>query len=183
MPHISGTVTGFDNKSVPNKKNPGRPYTVHIMVVDGARYEVGFHKPNGIGVGDVVNFEYEVKFGNNQVQGGINKGTGGAPAATPAPAASAETRTGGGGGGRGNYGGVAKVFPVPVDHPDRSIIRQNALAHATKLYCDYNRTPDFGDQSLDECVEDIINIAYKFEEYATGQREVNALKSDEQDKA
>lgn len=169
--HITGTVTGFDNKTVsPAGK---RPFTVHILIVDGVPYECGYKKPAGIGPGDIVNFEYEVKYGNNQVQGGINKGTGGAsPAPTAAPAAPAASS----GGGRGGYGGVAKVFPVPVDHPDRSIIRQNALAHATRAVISQVCSDALTDEAL---AERIINMAYRFEDYATGHREVNALKNSE----
>ena len=68
-------------------------------------------------------------------------------------------------------------FPVPIDTKDRSIVRQNALAHATKIFeaC-LNRMPapekelnakDFV-KFMEKASEDVINIARNFEGYTSG---------------
>jgi hypothetical protein len=164
---VTGVIQAFDSETI---SKPGkRPFTVHKVCVDGMWYEAGYTKP-AFGIGEQVNFEAEKKYGKMAITSTINRGAGGGSAPAPsAPPAS----SGGGGGGR-SYGGVAKEFPVPALHPDRSIIRQNALAHATKLVCDAG-VIEAGD-NLDDWAETIVGLAYKFEEYATGQREVAFLK-------
>lgn len=160
---MQGTIIGFDSEMItPNGK---KPFTVHKVNIDGTWYECGYKKPTGFGPGDVVSFDAEKKYGKMSLTTQLSRAGGGGVvdggAATP-KAAPAQ---------RGGYGGgVAKEFPVPMFHPDRSIIRQNALAHATKLYCDAVSGHTISD--LDEAAERIIQLAYKFEDYATGQREV-----------
>lgn len=164
---VTGVIQGFDSETI---SKPGKkPFTVHKLCVDGVWYECGYSKP-AFGIGELVSFDAEKKYGKMAVTTKITRGGGGgstgAAPTTDAPKSS--------GGGR-SYGGVAKEFPVPALHPDRSIIRQNALAHATKLYCDAVAGEAATALDLDEAVERIIQLAYRFEEYATGQREVNAL--------
>ena len=164
---VTGTIQAFDSETI-NK--PGkRPFTVHKVCVDGVWYEAGYSKP-AFGIGEVVSFEAEKKYGKMAVTSPISRGAGGG--ASPAPALEVPKSSSGG----RNYGGVAKEFPVPPLHPDRSIIRQNALAHATKLYCSNVAPGEI--TNLDVAAECIVTLAYKFEEYATGQREVRALEGE-----
>ena len=66
-------------------------------------------------------------------------------------------------------GYVLKQFPVPADHPDRSIIRQNSLSHACKFF-ELNALRGEAD------VEDIISVARIFETYSSGETDEAAIK-------
>lgn len=72
-----------------------------------------------------------------------------------------------------NLGYLVKTFPVPAKHPDRSIIRQNCMAHATALVC-------AGCTADEEAADAVIKLARTFEAYATGALDedtiANALK-------
>lgn len=159
---MQGTINGFDSETIsPNGK---KPFTVHKVNIDGTWYECGYKKPAGFGPGDVVSFDAEKRYGKMSLTTPLSRATGGGSSSTP-PADTAKPAP-----SRGGYGGgVAKEFPVPMFHPDRSIIRQNSLAHATELYVNGQASTLL---DLQAAAEQIIELAYKFEEYATGQREV-----------
>lgn len=167
----TGVVTGYDSETKNNPKT-GRPMTIHKIIIDGTAYECGFKKPS-FGIGNAVEFDSLVKYGKAVAENIRAAGY----AATTVPTAAPKSTASGGSGGRPDHG-PKKEFPVPLLHPDRSIIRQNALGHATKLYCDGGWAVNEDD--LAKAAEKIIEIAYQFEEYASGQREVNALKAEKE---
>ena len=162
---MRGTVQGFNSEARTSKA--GKRFNVHLVNVDGTWYECGYNKPKGIGIGDVVEYNPTTKYGKQVLEDGAiyQVGSGPAPAAPTAPPPAPSS------GGR-SYGGPAKEFPVPALHPDRSIIRQNALAHATRAVVAAGTSAVHPDEEL---AERIIRMAYHFEEYATGHREVKAM--------
>lgn len=187
---VVGTITGFDSETItkPGKK----PFTVHKVSVDGVWYECGYKKPGGVGIGSLVQFEAEKKFGKMAVVGEVVTAAAGTPPSQPA--APAAPRASGSGYSRGdstppqrdeagvlrsNRGDAIKEFPVPVMHPDRSIIRQNALAHATNIVIAFragSEKVDLGSQEDWDAITDrVIAVAYDLERYATGAIERDAV--------
>jgi hypothetical protein len=63
------------------------------------------------------------------------------------------------------------VFPIPPQDGQRSIVRQNALTNARELYC--NKHPGANGSTLIESAKQILKIATLFEEYTTGDMELN----------
>lgn len=113
----------------------------------------------GVEKGDTVEIEYVTKpspsgpdYRNIK---SINKVS--APASRPVTAAAAAPAS--------TY--AARTFPVAAFSPDRSIIRQNALAHATKMaelcYCDL-----MDSLNMEEQVNKVIEMARMFEAYSAG---------------
>lgn len=186
---VVGTITGFDSETItkPGKK----PFTVHKVSVDGVWYECGYKKPSGVGLGSLVQFEAEKKFGKMAAVTEIMPAPNGTPPSQPA--APAASRPAGGGYSRGDStppqrdeagvlrssrGDAVKEFPVPVMHPDRSIVRQNALAHATNLVIAFRAGSEkvFLDsqEDWDAITDRVIAVAYDLERYATGAIERDA---------
>lgn len=64
---------------------------------------------------------------------------------------------------------VPVAFPVPSLHPDRSVIRQNMLRHATTIAI--SRPWPLADE---EMYNEVIRIARILERYATGEQDVEA---------
>lgn len=145
----SGTIEKIEHR---NKKTSKGDIKFTYVTVEGVEYNAGFSNrfPKEVSEGDTVEFEWESKFGERQVTSGLGPG-----ASKP------------------KSGSSGKPFPVPLDHGDRSIIRQNALTNARGVLEAYG-VGKWSD--LDDIAEEIIRIAYKFEEYSSGQREVNEAK-------
>lgn len=146
--------------------------------VDGVWYS-SYTPINGtVGNGVDVEFDFVTKGSFNNIKGAIVV-TGGS-AAEPAPSAALVTAA------KEyrqnlpehyqnlNHATLVKSFPVPLLHPDRSIIRQNALNHATQVVL--SRSSAAG-KNADAVADDIIKTAIKFEAYATGQLELEAINS------
>lgn len=188
---VVGTITGFDSETItkPGKK----PFTVHKVSVDGVWYECGYKKPSGVGIGSLVQFEAEKKFGKMAVIGEVMTAAAGTPPSLPISARRFVALSGGGGYSRGDStppqrdefgvlrssrGDAVKEFPVPVMHPDRSIVRQNALAHATNLVIAFragSEKVDLSDSEAWDAITDrVIAVAYDLERYATGAIEREA---------
>jgi len=85
---------------------------------------------------------------------GGNQGTSAAPAAPQ----------------RGSYG---KSFPIPADHPDRAIIRQNAVTRAVDVVMGIESSMY---QTAEQAAGRIVDIAEIFESYYSGDRELEAAK-------
>ena len=132
---------------------------------DSTFYSFGFKDP-GVEKGDSVEFEFENDAYGNKVKFEtikITKGSG----AVVEPAATASK--GVGFAGRGGYTPrQEKVFPIPLTHGDRSIIRQNSLSHAVAIV---NGSPFPTGTDLDETVATVIRVARKFEMYSAGDEE------------
>ena len=149
---MSYIIENVTNKQVNTKFGPKPAYSV--KTAEGW-FSYGFKKPT-FNIGDEVDFQYtENTYGKNIDHASvrmINKGTGGsAPASAPAA--------------RPAFAQI--VFPIPLLHGDRAIVRQNSVTNATKLVVETNgkgKTPE-------ELTERIINVARMFEAYSCGDLE------------
>ena len=172
MSKIIGTLTGVSDKQITAKT--GKTYTLkmgQVQQANGNMVEInlGFKLPRGMTVGNLYEFETELKFGEEKYVSHSQS--------TEAAAKEALTSSPGQSGGAAPHysksaGFVVKTFPVPLDHPDRSIIRQNAMAHALRAL----EISGFDDIDPDAVVERAIALAMKVEDYATGDYEINELK-------
>lgn len=79
------------------------------------------------------------------------------------------TGTGSGTPSKGNGTFVSKQFPVPGLHPDRSIIRQNCLRHATELVTHGYHDGMLHSDNNDTVARCVIDLARRLEAYATGE--------------
>lgn len=146
---------------------------------DGKRFKMGedwfsafaSSQMNGCAKGDYVSFTYTEKPSPTgdvyrNVKGNLTKAT--PPADAPVTAAKMF--------GKSSGGFVAKEFPVPPFHPDRSIIRQNSLAHATDLINAIGYGYIGGSlahaPTAAEYAERIIEVARMFEAYSSGDLDV-----------
>jgi len=167
MSNVSGAITNVNSEtiSLPGK----RPFTVHSIEVNGMWFEAGYKAPGRIG--ENVTFSYELKYGKNKITDGtLIKGasamSGATPYASPKVVSTGPTASGG------------KAFPVPKNHPDRSIIRQNAVNRAVEVLTatghylhfieDGKRVDDAG---LDVLAATTIGLAMRFEAYYAGETE------------
>lgn len=152
---MSYIIENITTKEVTTKFGPKPAYTI---VAGGERFSYGFKKP-AFAIGDEVDFQYtENTYGKNvdlaSVQM-IKKGTG---APTPSPSTASP--------GKAPYSPPSKVFPIPLLHGDRAIVRQNSITNATKAVCDFiDENPA---DSIEKYAETIINVARMFEAYSCG---------------
>lgn len=163
----SGTVVGIYDKDVKTKFGMKKVYDVKLD--NGEFYKNGFKAPL-VSLGDVVTVEYESgKYGKDIKALHTSALTGNTYTVANNPVSKKETVS------VARYPTNQKVFPVPNDHGDRSIIRQNSLTNARELLCHvYNDIPIKNDDTINAIVNKIIEVAYKFEEYSSGDREVKA---------
>jgi hypothetical protein len=68
------------------------------------------------------------------------------------------------------------VFPIPLLHGDRAIVRQNSITNATKAVRDYLVSTD-GFDSVQDYADIIIEIARKFEAYSCGDLDAQAAEA------
>ncbi len=162
-----GKVVNLDQ--IMKKSNrTGKLFPINYVELDnGARINVGFDQPYA--VGQTVSIPTEVAYGELQVPRNPPSGgaapSGGEATGTTAPQPTKPTQN------RAPYGRNTR-FPVPKDHGDVSIMRQNALTNAVSfLNSRVTGGQDVDDISLDDALEMVIETAYKFAEFTTGQRE------------
>lgn len=156
---ITGTVESASKKEVKTKFGMKPTFSLKI---DGDWYACGFTDPH-CSAGDVIAFSYtEGKYGKEIDKGSIMK-TGLASAPTPTPVL------------KSTVTGVPsnRPFPIPALHGDRAIIRQNALAHASRLYLPIVESM-VESKTLDgeRVAAEVIALARKFEAYACGDLDV-----------
>jgi hypothetical protein len=136
---------------------------------DGKWYSVfNSASMSGATKGDFVEFNYVENGAFNNIKGSVKKGK--------APADRAPTGAGVMEAGKpytNTRGFVEKQFPVPALHPDRSIIRQNSLSHATSIVCQMTA---FGD--CEEAARRTIEIARMFEAYSTGDLDAGEVEEE-----
>jgi len=126
--------------------------------IDGDIWYSSFNAlPMDIGNGVKVKFGFVQKGQWNNIKGGVDV----LDAGSGVGAANSESRST----NPTKSGFMPKEFPVPQLHPDRSIIRQNALAHATKVVLAR------GSDGMSMTIEQIIDVARMFEAYSTGDVE------------
>lgn len=151
MATVSGSISAINA----HKKTSaaGKPYTLYTITVDGNEYEVGFKKPSA-DRGDTVTFDWELKYGRKAiVDGSLSKGAASAGSTSVSVSAS-----------RGGF--APKPFPVPKDHGDRSIIRQNAVTNAREIVKQYG--PPLEGETLENYTARIIDVAMLVEAYTSG---------------
>lgn len=154
---ITGTVESQSKKEVKTKFGMKPTWSLKI---DGEWYSCGFTDPR-CSPGDVINFTFtEGRYGKEIDKGSIMK-SGSAPAAIPSytPVAAAAPKSAAPMSNR--------PFPIPALHGDRAIIRQNALAHASRIVASHDN-----DEKDDALAERVIHLARKFEAYACGDLDV-----------
>lgn len=136
----------------------GKPYTVHGVELDsGEQIEIGFKQ--AYKVGDSFNSEVEFAYGKWKEK----RALGSAPIGATTVLKEVHTPP------------TAMAFPIPKANKETAIIRQNALTNAVKA-CD-----DYAEHTgkllpLDEFIEQVISVAYKFAEFSSGQREIRMSK-------
>lgn len=161
MAKVSGIVVEIKTRSVAGKF--GRPGTAYNIVLDdGNSYSAGFKSPP-CSAGDKVQFDVVMngKYSNADFNSIEVLGKGAVPAA--ASTSYSPSRSSGGG------------FPVATDSDKYAIIRQNALTNAVATLGRFTQDNPAATQTLDELVEQIIEVAYKFTDFTSGQREVKAV--------
>lgn len=154
-------VENITQKEVNTKFGPKPAFSI---MANGERYNYGFKKPT-FKIGDTVDFQFtENTYGKNVDLNSVKllaKGEG-APAST-APVVGAS---------KFSYGPPAKVFPIPLLHGDRAIVRQNSITNAVKLVCDIP-DPDLL-VTIEGRAEKAIEIARMFEAYSCGDLDMAA---------
>ena len=129
--------------------------------------DLGFNVPKNFHIGNFYEIDTEKKFGKDQYKGHTQASEGSAPAPSAAPAGAPPHY-------QKDIGWLAKQFPVPIDHPDRSIIRQNAVAHAMKAL-ELSGRLEGGDAEV--IIDEAIKLAMKVEDFTTGDYEYKMLDS------
>lgn len=161
-------VASINERAVTTKFGPKTAYD--IVAEDGTKYGFAFANParSGISVGSVVSCSgetdrYGIKLDPKTVTvGGVLS----EPASAPTPAAK-----------QTSYGSAQKVFPLPKTHGDTAIIRQNSLTNAVATVADFIATqPTDKWPDLDTWTDMVITVAYKYADFSSGQREVEAVK-------
>lgn len=171
---MSYVVESITNKTVNTKFGPKPAYSIKA---NGVWFSVGWKNPK-FNVGDTLDFKFEESQYGKKIDEAtvrvLSKGSGASTppvsGTTPAEAAPTPSRS---------FGPPQKVFPVPLMHGDRSIIRQNALTNAREVVI--ARMPDalrdIVDPDDEELARRIIAMARMFEEYSAGDIERRAAEA------
>lgn len=141
------------------------------LMINGNWYS-SYNGFSGVSKGDVVSFSFKEKGQWKNINGAIEKVSGGTvgttdSASTSAPQAPAQDLPPHYMIARG-YMNKVQTFPVAYDHPDRAIIRQNSLTNAVNMI--NGMGIDGG--APNDIAEVVLEIASIFEQYSTGQLEM-----------
>ena len=163
MSQISGVIEEIS--SVKSVSKAGRPYTKWYLHIDGEKVGAGLSRPTGFSEGDNVTVEVETKYGELQLVASASPTTG----RTPNP----KSRR-----ANGSAAGPSAAFPVAKDSNGMSICRQSALKAAVEVVDMYVRLNDEAvGMTIDDLKEMVIDTAYEFTDFSTGEREVKLAKS------
>lgn len=151
---MSYIIEDITTKQVTTKFGPKPAYTI---TANGERFSYGFKKP-AFAIGDEIDFQYtENTYGKNVDLASVQmlKKSAGAPAPSSSVASPAKAP----------YSPPSKVFPIPLLHGDRAIVRQNSITNATKAVADFGGSEA---ADLEEYANRIIAVARMFEAYSCG---------------
>ena len=156
---VDNLITSVDFESKISKA--GKPFKIWNVTLDnGTVLKMGFNKPSYVVGQRLVGTASTNKFGDLEFsEGGVP-----APTATPtggAPRASAPRQD--------------KTFPVGKLHPDMAIIRQNALTNANATVSTLVGVVDMAEHSVESIIDLVIETAYKYAEFSSGQREAKMV--------
>lgn len=178
-----GVITRID--AVVKAKKAGGTFTVNIATLDtGVEVDFGF-KPVVGRIGDSVSWVTQKQYGTQKFIA-VDPSAGSLPAAYPprvsalapsAPSTIPAYPSAAPAAGPSAYKpGYAKPFPLPREHGDTAIIRQNALTNAVKTITDaMSYTTKNGEariaefDTIEELEQRIIQTAYKFASFSSGQ--------------
>lgn len=156
---VKGTIDSVYSKT---KSTRSGDKTIYYMQVDGQEINMGF-KPT-YSEGEYVNLEVEEKWGEWQIVGKAGS--------RPAPAKAAPKSTSYSG-GKSNFS--KGTFPVEPTDSQVSIIRQSSLNRAVDTVAIMKDLCILPEDITQEQLEHVIfDLAYKFTDFGTGQREVKA---------
>lgn len=167
-------MTTYTNEVVSNIRKEtkmskaNKPFTINWTdFQSGLSVSTGFNPP-AYSIGATVSFNADPNYGKLEMN--LATLTIGGGAAKPAPEGSSQGTKSTGSGYK------EKPFPVPKTHSDTSIIRQNSLTNANTVMatymsiCSESGHPD----TPEELAEKVIEIAYLFTDFSSGQREVKS---------
>lgn len=158
MTQVTGRVDSIYSKTVATKFGDKNVYYANI---NGQDINIGFKK--SVEEGQNVTLDVEQKYGELQmVRGSGPKQAAVGQASTPAKNMPAAKQT--------------QEFPVPTNSRSTSICRQSGLNRAVEVSIALLNAGEFhdGDGNLDqsEFENRVFELAYKFTDFSTGQREV-----------
>lgn len=157
---VNGTVTNTYSKT---KSTRVGDKTIHyIEVDDGNTVNVGFKQT--FEVGEVVNLNVAEKYGELQIARGGAKTPATTKGSSYTPSSSAPPRARG-------------AFPIDPTDNQTSIVRQSSLNRAVDTATIMQQHGMFADDiSQEELVDIILEMAYQYTDFSTGQREVKAAR-------
>lgn len=156
MQTINGIVQSINPRHGTSKA--GKPYTIWSAMIDNTEVEFGFDKPT-FNVGDTVSVNAEMNRYNKLAVIQPGKPSGGRKPA-------------GGGGSKGN-GYAPKPFPLPLNHGDTAILRQNAVtnANATVAAALNNNVIDAEAYDPEALANLVLDIARRYVGWTSGQED------------
>lgn len=163
---------------VTKNKKAGGTFTVYEGTLDtGVVIDFGFKAPP-FNIGDLVSLEVMKEYGKYAVKNLYASGSSAPPATPLAPRAPSAAGTTTPGAPAPAYSG-GKVFPLPREHGDTAIIRQNALTNAVKTVGDHAALPAGIETSdgaaWDALTDRILQTAYKYAAFSAGHLDAALL--------
>lgn len=159
-----GVVTKIVGKPINTKFGPKQKYS---MEIGGDWYDAGWKKPTVV-EGTTVEYDFkETTYGRELTS--LSPST---KALTMTPVAPAKVSSG--------SMPRSGSFPVPPLDPSRSIIRQNALRHATSTldsWCS-SEADAAKNGTIESLCDAVIRAARRYEEYISGDSELKEVKEE-----